>query len=141
MKDYKFVRKFSIRILRESLKETRICDSQYPRGKCLAPAGRSQNSLQEALLLSSGEFEDIGHTAMKHPVVPAPLVTGDEIPTPANDWLTLYGPATGPKGWIIQTEWGQAMTDTVSRNTVQYSTYTHRPALVGNAVAQARSCG
>ena len=38
MKDCKFVRKFNIRILRESLKETRICDSQYPWGKCLAPA-------------------------------------------------------------------------------------------------------
>ena len=38
MKGYKFVHKFNIRILGESLKETRICDSQYPRGKCLAPA-------------------------------------------------------------------------------------------------------
>ena len=47
MKDYKFVRKFNIRILRESLKETRICDSQYPRGEMSGP--RSQNSLQEAL--------------------------------------------------------------------------------------------
>ena len=32
------VRKFNIRNLRDSLKENRICDSQYPRGKCLAPA-------------------------------------------------------------------------------------------------------
>ena len=37
MKDYKFVRKFNIRILRESLKETRICDSQYPRGENVWP--------------------------------------------------------------------------------------------------------
>ena len=38
MKDYKLVHKFNIRILGDSLKETRICDGQYPRGKCLAPA-------------------------------------------------------------------------------------------------------
>ena len=32
------IHEVNIRILPESLEVSKICDSQYPRGKCLAPA-------------------------------------------------------------------------------------------------------
>ena len=44
---YNLVHKVNTRILRENLKVRRICDSQSPRGKRLAPAVK--NSLQEAM--------------------------------------------------------------------------------------------